>query len=383
MTKTYFKGRDLSSSLLGLSASVLLFACGKATLEPVGAEGENGGSAGAAASGNGGSAGSGASSNGGSSSGASSNGGSAGAGGSSGSTSCLTPNPAGCLQSGCPGDQACDAPAGECFPEECTCQDGEWSCVGRNCGEYTAVPACVGATYYVRFGYVQGQENTADFCVAYQDDSGEQPLWEPVGLMEANGYLPEQFEGLDKLSRYLPLKQKPLYFTKASQSCAAGGAAIKTSGDSHYFTFLSVPYSHEADQMWVIADAEPTPIDPGFGGSQIRIQNLNFRADTIDVSAHVGDGPPQLLGSHVFGNPKDPFIDAHMDHVEYLVVNDGVGSGVELSWIGWDLLPLYHTTVFISGDRDVGYRGLGCIGSNPVIEGSDYSNCFFVDQLGN
>ncbi|MEZ4369316.1 MAG: hypothetical protein R3B07_00765 [Polyangiaceae bacterium] len=365
MTTTYFRGPI--NSLFALGATALLLACGKATLEPVGAD-----TGGAGGSGNGGTAGSNAGSS-----------GTAGGGGSSGSTSCLTPNPAGCLQNGCNSDQACDAPSGECFPAECTCDNGEWNCIGRNCGEYTAVPACVDAQYYVRIGYVQGQEATADFCVAYQDDSGEMPFWEPVGLMEANGYQPEQFEGLDKLSRYLPLKQKPLYFTKASSSCALGGPAINTAGDGHYFTFLSVPYSHEADQMWVIPEMDPDPLDPGFGGSQIRIQNATFRADNIEVSAHVADGPAQVLGSYVFGNPKDPFINADMSHLEYLVVNDGAPSGVELSWIGWDLLPLYHTTVFISGDRDVGYRGLGCIGSNPVIEGSDYSNCYFVDQLGN
>ncbi len=374
MTKTYFKGLAfIRNPLLGLSASALLLACGKASLEPVGA----GGSAGTD---NGGSAGVGGSSNGGSSSGG--NGGTAAGGGSGGSTSCLTPNPAGCLQDGCGGDQACDAPADECFPAECTCDNGEWSCIGRNCGEYTSIPACVQAQYYVRVGYVQGQSATADFCVAYQDDSGEQPSWEPVGLMQANGYQPEQFEGLDKLSRYLPLKQKPLFFTKVSSSCAEGGPAINTRGDGHYFTFLSVPYSGEADNMWVIPDADPTPIDPGFGGSQIRIQNATFRADTISVSASIADGPPQPLGSFVFGNPKEEFIDSQDSHIEYLTVSDGQPGGAELSWIGWDLLPLYHTTVFISGDRDQGYRGLGCVGSNPVVEGSDYSNCYYVEQLG-
>lgn len=132
--------------------------------------------------------------------------------------------------------------------------------------------------------------------------------------------------------------------------------------------------------MWVIPEAAPTPLDPGFGGTQIRIQNATFRAETIDVTANVADGPPQALGSYVFGNPKDPFIAAEHSHIEYVSVSDGQSSNVELSWIGWDLLPLYHTTVFISGDRDVGYRALGCIGSNPVIEGSDFSNCYFVEQ---
>ncbi|MCA9641770.1 MAG: hypothetical protein KC492_13790, partial [Myxococcales bacterium] len=84
---------------------------------------------------------------------------------------------------------------------------------------------------------------------------------------------------------------------------------------------------------------------------------------------------------YTFGDPSNSFISSE-NHLEYLTVDDGEPAAAELSWAGWDLLPLYHTTVFISGDRDVGYRGLGCIGSNPVLEGSDYSNCYYVDQLG-
>lgn len=348
--------------------------CGKASLEPVGA-GESGGAAGNG--GSSGSAGAGSSTSGGSG-GSSGIGGSGGSSGSAGTGSCSTPNPAGCLQSGCD-EGVCDTPAGECFPSECVCEEGEWSCTARNCGDFTFVPACVPAQYHVRVGYVQGQSATADFCVAYQDDSGEQPAWESVGLMQANGYQARQFEGLDKLSRYLPLKQRPLYFTKTSTSCADGGPAISVPDGPRYFTFLSVPYSGEADTLWVLPEVEPHPLDPGFGGTQLRIQNATFRAENISASAGYAGAEQQDLGTAVFG-ASTTFTPSLEDHLHTLTLNDGHdGPPPVLNWVHIDLLALYNTTIFISGDPDVGYRGLGCIGSNPILEGSDYSNCLLLD----
>jgi hypothetical protein len=72
-------------------------------------------------------------------SGAGGRGGAAGASGAAGanggaSGACTTPNPAGCPQVPCAGDETCWMRQGDCRPGSCTCSDdGQWACT-RDCG---------------------------------------------------------------------------------------------------------------------------------------------------------------------------------------------------------------------------------------------------------
>ncbi len=54
---------------------------------------------------------------------------------------CSTPNPAGCLQTGCPGDLECRALQGQCHPSACACDPDSdtWDCTA-DCGGGSCVP---------------------------------------------------------------------------------------------------------------------------------------------------------------------------------------------------------------------------------------------------
>ncbi len=353
------------------SAMSMLVACGKTTLEPVGAgNGGSGAEAGTGAAG--GVGGSGAGGVGGGTAGTS------GSGGSSGGKGCDGQNPAGCVQTGCEMGFVCDTETSECRSSGCSCNPttGTWDC-DADCGGGVCVPDTGTAEYFVRVGFVQGQEATGEFCVAYQDDSGEQPLWETIGLMEANGLDINDYQFLG-ISRYMALKARPLYFGKATTNCSGAVAPEKVPADGKYFTFLSVPFSGEADQRWIIRDPDPNSAPTG-----ARIVNATSESRPISVTGR-GASDQVDFGDVPFANSPDSFQSLKPGgetSLHSLTVDDGF-SVADFDFTQMDLLPLAGTTIFIAGRFGVAgtYSAIGCIGSNPTLPGSKFSNCFSVQE---
>ena len=227
--------------------------------------------------------------------------------------------------------------------------------------------------YFVRVGYVQGQEGTRDFCVAHELGADGYPVWEPEGLLERFGYEPEQFEGLDKVSRYLPLERAPIAVGKTGVGCSewVNAAYVPAGDESRYFTFLSVPYSFEPDMVWLVSDPDPELAPMG-----VRIVNATTESRTIDVATDEG----WFLGEFEFGNSPTEFQRVEYDHMAEMDVTFLADMSYHLSWIHVDLLPLYGTTVYVSGHSGSKLTALGCVGTNPSLQGSDYSNCYFSES---
>jgi hypothetical protein len=353
---------------LTIPLTVVTLACGSTTLDPIeGAAGTSGSGGAGASSGSAGSSGIGGSS------GSAGNAGSSGSGGSSGSSACTTPNPAGCVQTGCAAGQICDTNSNVCKSSSCTCDasSDSWVC-DPDCGGGVCVPDSSSATHFVRFGYWQGQESTGEFCVAYSDGAGE-PAWEPLGLLAQNGLVASELEGLDVLSRYVPLEKQPFAFGKAYTDCSGFVNHVYAPTGTH-FTMLSVPYSFEADTLWVVTDPGPGQPQPG-----LRVVNAAAEAQPFDV---IADG--YSLGTIQFANSPATYQDISAqigtDHLQKLQIENSVsGAKATLSWAGWDLVPLQSVTFYFSGHEFGSYSGLACFDAKPNFTATDkYSNCWFV-----
>ena len=335
-------------------------ACGKTTLDPISGSPGDAGTAGQAGAGSGGTAGSGAS-------GGAASGGQAGAGGGGGAAGCTTENPAGCTGNSCGAGYLCK-PSSECKPSSCQCVDGAWGCT-KDCGGGVCEIDPNG--YFARFGYWQGQQNLQDFCVAYKKNASGYPDWEPQGLLSQNGYTIKELEGLDKLTRYLPLSGKPIAFG-ASYGASCSTASISGNGevkeDHNFHTVLSVPYSNEPDVLWLVKD-------PGPGSTtQQGVRLVNATATSYDLSVSI-DGKP--FGPIKFQNSPLNYESAPGNHVLELKISDSVHSTEwTVNYGGVDLLPLISTTLFISGGPFMGYSALGCFDAKP--NGAKWSDCWFV-----
>lgn len=348
-----------------LPISLLALGCGSTTLDPIEGAAGSGASGGSA-----GSSGSSGSSGSGGASGSTGSGGSSGVGGGGG---CSTPNPAGCVQTGCAAGTICDTTSSVCKSSSCTCDAGNdsWVC-DPDCGGGVCIPDATNATHFVRFGFWQGQESTGEYCVAYSGDLND-PVWEPVGLLAQNGLDKASFEGLDALSRYVPLAQQPVLFGKAYTDCSGYVSGVEVPSGTH-FTFLSVPYSFEPDTLWVVVDPGPGPTQPG-----LRVVNASPEAQPFEITA---DG--HSLGVVQFANSpvgyQDIAAQIGKDHLEKLVIKNTVTqASAVLSWAGWDLVPLQSVTFYVSGSGFAGYTGLACFDAKPNFTATDkVSNCWFV-----
>lgn len=340
----------------------LVVGCGSTTIDPIEGAGGSGATGGSGA--NGGSSGS---------SGGSGNSGSSGTGGSGGISGCSTPNPAGCVQTGCEAGMLCDTTSKVCVSSSCTCDapNDTWVC-DPDCGGGVCVPDGSNATHFVRFGLWQGQEATGEYCVSYTGDIN-QPAWEPVGLLAQNGLVTSDFEGMDKLSRYVPLAGQPALLGKAYSDCSGFVHPIEVPTGTH-FTLLSVPYSFEPDSVWVVVDPGPGTPQPG-----MRVVNASPDAVPLKVTA---DG--LWLGEFPFANSPTDYTNVapliQKDHLETLEVQNAVsGNGAVLSWAGWDLVPLQSVTFYVSGHQAAGYAGMACFDAKPNLAGTDkLSNCWAV-----
>ncbi len=351
------------SKLVGVA--FLLLGCGGPTVEPAGSgpTGGTGGMGGMGAGGTGGMSAGGA--------------GGMGAGGAAGG--CDTPNPQGCVSTGCNAGLTCDINVG-CYSSSCTCSDGNWVC-DPDCGGGKCV-LVNGATHSVRIGFVQGQEATGDFCVAYDRNASGNPIWDSVGLLESNGITPTEIQGLDKLSRYLPLQKAPVAFGKTYGTCFNDSITkmAEAPDNATYFTLLTVPYSNEADTMWVLGDAGPgVEFSPG-----VRVVNAGIQTHPLAVTFHYGVDLPFPGGVFEFSNEPMSYVDpgGPGNHLHGMTVVDQVTqSSHEFSFIGFDLLPLISTTIFVSGvglfDK---YQVLACLDANPTnLANAKLSNCWHVE----
>lgn len=238
-------------------------------------------------------------------------------------------------------------------------------------------------THQVRIGFVQGQETTGEFCVAYELDSGGSPIWDPAGLLAPNGYPPSELAGLDKLSRYLPLSKAPVAFGKAYSKCtqdAVVRVAFPPAGAT-YFTLLTVPYSNEADEMWVLGDSGPSA-NPTPG---VRIVNAATWAHPIAVSLSFGDSGPVSLGEMQFGNAPNAYVEPgeFLNHAHGMTLTDlTLASTHTFSFTQFDLLPLANTTVFVSAVGLTGqYQVLACSDAYPTtVQNAKFSDCWYTTE---
>lgn len=284
---------------------------------------------------------------------------------------CTTPNPAGCVQTGCSPGSFCDLQSPECVSSSCTCEpaSGTWAC-DDDCGG----GVCVGlsATYYARFGYLQGQESTGEFCVAYTYDIEGQPIFEPEGLLAANGLVPGDIEGMDKLSRYLPLAAPPVALGKAYGDCSGFVKSVFLPLGATHYTMISVPFSGEPDHLWAVVDPGVGPVTPG-----LRVVNAIRESAPLSATA---DGVP--LGQLEWANSPQGYADigaeSGFDHLAELWIQNGAyGIDSTLSWVGWDLIPMQALTIYVSG-QNPGFTGLGCFDAKPDT-GGKLSNCWLVN----
>ncbi len=319
--------------LFGLTA-----ACGSTTLDPV----QNG--------------------TGGASTGGGSSGGSATGGTSSGGASaCKAPNPAGCVQTGCSAGQICNTDVQICLPSSCGCDEktGDWVCTD-DCGGGACTPDPTAGKYFVRIGFVDGQVQIPDFCVSYQND-GITYTWDPQPLLALHGESASSLNGLQRLTKYLPLKQGPLAFAIASpkDGCAAPSYPtampnVDTLGlPPTHFTLLSAPYSNEPAEVWILPDSGPVA-----GGVNSKLRVINATTSAYDLINVAADG--DKLGKVAFGklNPFD-YQSVAKNHLQLLTFEDH-DDKYSADFSGSDLLALHNSTVIIAGWQNK-YHAFGCL----------------------
>ncbi len=339
---------------LGLCFLGLTAACGSTTLDPV-----QNGTGGASTGGNssGGSAGSGGSATGGSSS-----------GGTGGGSACKSPNPAGCVQTGCSAGQICNTDVQICLPSSCSCDEktGEWACTD-DCGGGACTPDPTAGKYFVRIGFVDGQVQIPDFCVSYQND-GLTYTWDQQLLLALHGESSSSLNGLKRLTKYLPLKAAPLAFAIASpkSGCAAPSYIaempnVDTLGlPPTHFTLLSAPYSNEPPEVWVLPDSGPVA-----GGVNSKLRVINATTTSYDLINVAADG--DKLGKAAFGKMNSyQYQSVSKGHLQLLTFEDFQGK-YSADFSGSDLLALHNSTVIIAGWQGK-YHAFGCIDG----KGSDF-----------
>ncbi|MEZ4221618.1 MAG: hypothetical protein R3B13_11875 [Polyangiaceae bacterium] len=352
-----------TSSPLYLSFGILGFVvgCGGSTLEPV--QDGTGGKAGSSGSGGSGNAtGTGGSGNAAGAGGTGSAGATGGTGGTGGSVPCGDPNPAGCVQTGCDTGFICNTEVTACAPSGCTCDSKtkQWACL-PDCGGGVCTPDPKQSKYFVRIGFHDGQVKIPDVCVAY-GKYFEAPgyAFEEVGLLEQNGETAESLNRFQRLTKYLPLKQQPMAFGIKSfkDGCSAPTAVSvvdTATPSSGFYTWLSVPYSGEAPVSWVLNDAPPTS---GSINGSLRVANVAVASqDLINASAD-GTG----LGTIGFADqgPKG-YAATPAAHLDSLTFEHG-GQKYKASYVGFDLLPVQSTTIFVASKPDFsGLNAIGCV----------------------
>jgi hypothetical protein len=348
----------MHSTFPALAFGILLVGCSGKTLEPI---------AGAPDSGTGGSTGGSGGSTGGS---GGSTGGSSGSGGVGGTNDCVGPNPAGCQLSGCQSGFVCETTA-TCIPSSCTCGNGTWNC-SEDCGGGQCMLDASGSVAAVRIGFVQGQESTGEFCVAYEKAGNGDPVWSSSGLLAAGGFTPPDVSGMDKITRYIGLSQKPVAFGKSYTSdCSQVAAHAFVETSASHFTVISVPFSGEPDTLWIVSD--PGPGDSSSPG--LRIVNATAESHPIDVTIDGVD-----VGTFQFGTASDEYeITVANNHVTVMEIETSPGATTHVSFAGLDLLPAFSTTIYVSGGALGPAVTLSCFDRKPVLTGAQFSDCWLVE----
>ncbi|HMR04144.1 MAG TPA: hypothetical protein PKA88_00135 [Polyangiaceae bacterium] len=287
-----------------------------------------------------------------------------GASGSGGASACTSPNPVGCVQSGCAAGLICDTTVKVCVPSNCGCDEstGNWLCTD-DCGGGVCTPDPKASQYFARIGFVDGQVKIPEFCVAYKSDS-EGYLFETQGLLGLHGEVAADLNGLKRLTKYLPLKQQPLAFgiASAANGCAAPSyiadmPIIDTLGlPPTHFTVLSAPYSNEPPELWVLADSGPKSSD---GKGRVRV--INATTTSYDLTNLDADG--SKLGTAVFGGQGvSDYQNVAKDHLVALNFGD-FGGSYSADFTGGDLLALHWATIIVAGWQG-NYHAIGCVDGN-------------------
>jgi hypothetical protein len=231
------------------------------------------------------------------------------------------------------------------------------------------------ATYHARFIFQSGQETIGDFCVAYGKESNGSPIWDEEKLLASNGLVASELDGLQKLSRYIPLKGKPEFFgfTYPGGSCAqatGAGFDLFSPGDSTHFTVIAMPYSGE--MIYIRGLGDPVEENAKSSTPGFRIANVVHYSEDISVTYKDGSGKESVL-EFPWGVALPQGYQSNQDNfLKFLGVSSPNGSWT----VDWTVpLPLVpRRTIFVGAE--------GALACTDVHEESSsqagQSNCFFL-----
>lgn len=241
--------------------------------------------------------------------------------------------------------------------------------------------------HFARFGFRNGQQLVGDLCAAYGKTGGGEYQWASTGVLAASGLSASDYEGLEKLTAYLPLEGEPVAFgfTSPGKSCATGSIQQATEvlpQWATYYTVLAVPYSGEPTVVWVVGD--PVEHNQGIDSPPgLRVVNAILSSNPIEIATTVVDGPPVPQGTLEFANSPADYTEVGFDHLWKLHATEmAVGPvPVTFDFVGIDLLPLQpRVTIFVSGSFQGTSTALACMDTTATFVGPPPSAvCFLVN----
>ncbi|RYE91409.1 MAG: hypothetical protein EOO75_08820 [Myxococcales bacterium] len=231
--------------------------------------------------------------------------------------------------------------------------------------------------YAARFVFRSGQETVGDFCVIYKDTADS--TWASARLLESNGLKASDFDGFERMTRYVPLQGPPemFGFVYPGQPCSEAHGWQTASADPmpegyDHFTVVALPYSGEPITVWAVGDRAKENAAQGDAAVGVRVVNASLEAGPISVTLKGGGEPggplesvtlPNLPFNNAptsyvqFSDPSNSGLDRHLHHSD---VTDTTGTAT-IDWTTVDLLSLSPPrTLYITGSQGK-YRALACV----------------------